>query len=485
MAQPTLGASASRGAAVTMTGQIIRITLQLASVAILARLLSPHDYGLLAMVLAIIGVGEVFRDFGLSSAAIQAPTLSRGQRGNLLWINTSVGAALTMTVILASGAIASFYDEPRLQPLSQVLSVTFFFNGMATQYRASLSRSMKFAKLSIAEIIGQAAGLIIGVGLALGGSGYWALAFQQVTQTLVTLVMVAIFAGWMPRQFDRREPVGHFLKFGGNLLAAQFLTYASKNVNSVVIGNQFGASPLGLYNRAFQLLTLPLNQINAPSTRVALPTLSKLHADPIRYRAFILTGQTVLLHLIAAIFAFSAAQAGALIPIALGPQWIDAVPLFQILAFAGVFQAASYPTNWIFLSKGLTGAQLRFALATRPIAIVVIICGAFWGIEGAAWAYTLTTALSWPLGFIWVRHSGAPVWELFGNGVRAVLGYGFAGAASFFSTRFLHELNDWVQLLIGATVFFVALAFVTVVWPQFKADLKRILRSGRLLVRRS
>jgi O-antigen/teichoic acid export membrane protein len=171
-----LGSRAARGAAVTLGAQGIKILVQLASVIVLARLLSPTDYGLVTMVVAIIGVGEIFRDFGLSSAAIQAPTLSRGQRDNLQWINTGIGLVLAGTVFASAGLIAQLYGHEQLVPLAQVLSVTFLVNGFATQYRADLIRRMRFRALALADVAAPVVALGVAIVGALLGWGYWALA---------------------------------------------------------------------------------------------------------------------------------------------------------------------------------------------------------------------------------------------------------------------------------------------------------------------
>ncbi|WP_395244569.1 lipopolysaccharide biosynthesis protein [Agromyces sp. MMS24-K17] len=470
----SLGASASRGAAVTLGAQLVRVLVQLAGIVVLARLLTPDDYGVLAMVLAIIGVGEVFRDFGLSAAAIQAREVTSAQRTNLFWINTGIGAVLAAAVCLASGPIAGFYGDPRLQPVALLLSTTFLLNGISTQFRADLNRRMRFLRLSSAEIIGQVAGLVAGIWLALAGAGYWALAWQQVVLALATQVALLGVTRWRPGLPRRGVPMAGFLKFGGNLVGAQLVTYASRNVDSIVIGSTLGASALGLYNRAYQLMLMPLNQINAPSTRVALPVLSRLQDSPARYAEFVGLGQTFMLNLIGAILAFGCAQAPAIILIALGDQWAGAVPIFQILAVAGFFQAASYATYWVFLSKGLTGAHLAYNLATRPIMIGLIIMGSWWGVLGVATAFTVSTALLWPIALWWAgRVSDAPVRMLGLNGLRALLVYGWAGAASFLATMALPEDAWAARIGVGLLAFLAALAAALIV-PAFRSDVRRM-----------
>lgn len=478
-----LGASASRGAAFTMGGQLARVLIQLLGVAVLARLLSPGDYGLIAMVVAIIGVGELVRDFGLSSASIQAKTLSSEQRDNLFWISTGLGSFFAALVIACSPLIAALYGEPRLQILSIALSSTFILNGMSAQFRAGLTRTLKLGTLSLIEIVAQAIGLGVGILMALFGTGYWALAGQQIGQGLVLLVGMAIFSRWRPGRYHRAAPMRGLMSFGLNLFASQLLVYASRNVDSVVIGARLGAEPLGLYNRAFQLLLLPLNQINAPASRVALPVLSRLQDEASRYRDYLIAGQTVVLQVVMAVFSVGCALADPLVRLVLGDQWSGSVPLFQILCVAGAFQAAGYATYWVFLSKGLTKSQLSYSLATRPALIGLILVGSIWGVTGVAWAYSLGTMALWPIGLLWLaRVSDAPVRDMFITGLRTIVGFGLAGLACF-AVPYLLIRPDGDVL----TIFWGALGWLTcwlvqlLIWPAFRRDARIILQTLKLL----
>ena len=480
-----LGKKASRGAAVTLGGQGVRIIVQVSGIVLLARMLAPADYGVTAMVLAIIGVGEILRDFGLSSAAIQAKTLTRGQRSNLFWINVGIGLVLTIAVAALSRPIAAFYGDDRLVLVALVLSCTFVLNGFSTQFRADLNRRFRFGPLAGVEIGAQVLALGIALALAALGWGYWAIVAQQVLQVLFQAVVFPIIGAWWPGLPRRGEEMKPFLTFGGGLVGAQLLNYASRNVDSIVIGRQFGAQELGYYNRAFQLMALPLNQINAPSSRVALPTLSRLQDEPKRYAEFISFGQTILLNIVCFTLAFGVSQGQDVILLALGPQWMPTVPLFQILAVAGLFQAAAFSSYWVYLSHGLTTRYLVYMLVSRPFVVGIIILGAFWGVEGVALAYALTAALLWPTGTLFlVGRTDAPLLRLFLNALRTISVYGVAATASWASTLALTEALPIVRVLAGFGAFLAALALVALVFPPFRRDL-RGMASARRFFRRS
>lgn len=477
---PSLGRIAARGAVFTMGGQGVKIMLQFCGIVILARLLSPNDYGLMAMVVVLTGIGEVLRDFGLSSAAIQARSLTAEQRSNLFWINSAIGVALALVLFFIAPALAAFYDEPRLTLIARVLAITFLLNGIATQYRAQLNRGLHFGALAVVDILGMASGLAVGLFMALENYNYWALVGQQLALSAATLVTLLLAARWLPGLPRRSAPMGDLLRYGSNLMGTQLIGYATRNLDSLIIGYRFGAESLGLYSKSYQLSMLPLNQINAPATTIALPVLSRLQQQPERYDQFLLHGQTLMLHLIVSVLAFAAALAEPLILLVLGPQWQAAVPVFRILAVAGIFQAASYASYWVFLSKGLTPLHLRFTLVSRPVLIGCILLGALWGVPGVAITVASGMGVLWLWGLFFLRHSGAPVGAMLRNGLIIISSYALsAGLAWYSADRWGSSLP--MQLLIGSASMAMAVMLLGLLWPPFRSSLLQVLGSRTLL----
>lgn len=478
-----LGGSAARGALVTMGGQLVRFAIQVGGIFVLARILSPEDYGYVVMVTAIVGVGEIFRDFGLSSASIQSEKLTAEQRDNLFWINSGIGLALGAVVFASSWPIAGLYGQPELQGITQVLAATFLLNGLSTQHKAMLNRELRFKALAALEILAPAVALLVAIVVALAGGSYWALVSQQLALPLFTLILVAMLGKWSPGRYRRGAAMGSFIRYGANLLGVQLLTYASRNINAVIIGARFGAGEVGLYDRAFQLVVLPLNQINAPSTRVALPILSKLQHRPEEFNRFLIQGQTVMVYIVTGSFMYAIAQAGNVVAVALGDQWLEATFVFQILAVGGIAQALGYATYWAFLARGLTGSNLRFSLATRPVMIASCFIGSFWGLEGVAAAYSISLVLFWPIGLLWIKRAGdAPARAMLWNGLKPVGGFGIAAVASYWSTAFLHG-HPLFLMAVGLAAFTAAIPLIALAWPGFRRDLMSMLHLRRFISR--
>ncbi|GAA1855354.1 lipopolysaccharide biosynthesis protein [Microlunatus capsulatus] len=471
-----LGRTAARGALITVGAQGVKIVLQVVGVVVLARLLTPGDYGLVAMVTAIIGVAEIFRDFGLSSAAVQAKTLSKAQRDNLFWINTGAGLFFTVLVFFTAPLIARIYGHEELVGLTHVLALVFVLNGMGTQYRADLNRRLQFTKLATVEIAAPAISLVVAIVAALEGAGYWALAVQQITMAVVLLVGNAASARWIPR-LPRRAPMRDLFTFGWQLAGSLFVGYLGNNIDSLTIGTRFGSEALGLYNRAFQLLMTPLGQLRAPSTKVALPVLSRLREDREASNAYLQRGQAALgLTLVVGLGVIIGA-AEPVTSIFLGRQWLSVEPILRLLAVAGVFQSLAYVGLWIYLSHGLTKELLQYTMITVTIKVACILVGSLWGVTGVAWGYAIAPALAWPLSFWWLsRKAPVDVGPLFVGAGRIMVLTAFVAGGTFGACELTAEWGRWVQLPAGALAAAVVYALAFALVPMFRRDITGVLQ---------
>lgn len=474
---------AARGAGTMALSQVVRIGLQLFGIVILARLLMPSDYGLIAMATALVGIAEVLRDFGLAPAAIQAKTLNAAERSNLVWANTGLGLVLAGLVACAAWPIGTLYGDPRLILVVLALAPIFLFNGIASQFRADLSRGMNFALLARIEVTAQVLAILAGVGTAMIGIGYWAIVIQQTVQALSVLILVIYCAPWRIQMYDRSVSLLRFFKYGGSLLGTQLLVYATSNLDSVLIGARFGAAQLGLYNRAFQMLVLPLNQISSPATRVALPVLSRIQSDEFEFHRFVLRGQLCLTWLVLPAFSFVAVNSVEVVTLLLGDQWIAASTIFSLLAVGGIFQTLSYTTYWVFLAKGLTASNLRFALITRTVMLAALCCGALVSVHAVAAAYSVSLILIWLLGLLWIarvgqfRSRGA-----FQQGLGTLCLVALSSTASYFTSSYFDELDAVYRLLVSGAAFAAAFSVVVAVipfWRRQASDIFRILRLSR------
>lgn len=465
--------------------QGFRALLQFGSMVVLARLLSPADFGLVAMVTAVIGLADLVRDFGLSSAAIQSKTLSVDERTNLFWANLSFGAASTLVIILCAPLIQLMYGQDGLIPIVVTLAWVFLISGANTQFRADLTRSMRYGKLAMADVASQVAGITIAVVTALLGFGLWAIVAQQLTVAIVSVVANMASANWLPGLPKRGVSLRRFFSFGSQLFATQTLTYFTKNVDNIVLGIYSGPVSLGLYSRAYQLLMTPLNQINAPMTGVALPVLSRLQDDDERFTHYLAQAQFVACYITASLFAVAAGLADPLVLLLFGPTWAEVGPIFAVLAVGGIFRSIQQIAYWTYLAKGKTAAQLRMIAVTRPLMILMIVAGVPWGPIGVAVGHSVAYFLFWVVSMVHVgKVTGVDSRRLMSNALRTVfLVCTPAGLVAWGVT--LIPLPTLASFFVGlvASALFMALVVLTV--PSVRNDAKVLRRLISRALKRS
>ncbi|MCJ0904452.1 oligosaccharide flippase family protein [Rhodococcus sp. ARC_M6] len=470
-----LADKAARGGGVTLAFQAVKFVVQTGSLILLARLLTPEDFGIVAMVVAITGAADLIRDFGLSLAAVQAKELNDAERTNLFWANTGIGFVCCIAVSAMAPLIAWIYGKSELVPIVFAVAGVFIVSGASTQFRAELMRSMRFTALSTTDVLANALGVGTAVLLALSGAGYWAIVAQLVMVAVATLVLSFLACRWRPGLPQRDVSIRRFFRFGGGLLGTQLLGYATKNVDSIAIGAMYGSTTLGFYNRAYQLLMTPLNQINAPLTNVALPILSKVQGDPVTYGRYLARAQLIGGYVTASSLAVSAGVALPLVTVAFGEQWPAVAPIFALLAIGGIFRSVSQICYWVYLSHGLTGAQLRLYLFLRPAVILITLAGLPWGAVGVAASSSIGFLVDW-LVTLWHVHrvSGVDSMMLLRNSLRAILLFGApAGLLAFAGSHLF--VTPSASLAAGIVCALAAAAVSAAVFPSVRSDLSILL----------
>jgi polysaccharide transporter, PST family len=476
----SLSDAAARGAGVVLGTQVARVLLQFGSVVILARLLTPEDFGLVAMVTAIIGIAEIVRDAGLSSAAVQAATLSDDERTNLFWANLGLGTACALVILACQPLIVAGYGEPRLAPIVIALAFVFMISGANTQYRADLMRRMRFRQLALSDVLAQFIAITVAVVLAQAGAGLWAIVVQQIVTAVVAFLINIWNVRWLPGLPRRGVSLARFFRFGGGVLGTNALAYVTKSITSVAIGAYYGAAPLGLYNRAYQLLMTPLQQIDAPMTSVVLPVLSRVQEDEVTFARYLARTQMVACYVTSVILAVAAGLAYPVTLVLFGERWIEVAPIFVVLAIGGVFRTLSTIAYWIFLAKGFTGAQLRMDMIARPIMIVIMVSGLPWGVVGVAVGHGVAFFLYWVLAFVRVGQvTGVNVRPLFWTAIRTIgLVSAPSGILAGLTSQFL-TAPAALELLAGVGAAGLYLAFAALVFPVVRADLRTARSIGR------
>lgn len=401
-----LGRRTARGGVLTIASQALKFFTGIVAAVILARLLTPHDYGLIGMVAVVTGFVSIFKDMGLSIATVQRAEISNDQIGTLFWVNFGLSFGVMLLTAAIAPGVAWFYGEPRLTLITIALASGFLFGGLTVQHEALLKRQMRFSALVATELTAVIVGLIVGITLAWRGAGYWALVANQLVQGFVYATGVLFVSGWRPGLPVRNSGVRSMFAFGGNLTGFHVINYFARNLDNMLIGRFWGSAQLGLYAKAYQLLLLPIDQINAPIAAVAVPALSRLTHSPERYRNAYLRMLEKIAMVTMPGMALMIGTSDWLVVLILGPQWVQAGRIFAILGFAGMVQFAN-TTGWLFITQNRAHHMFQWGLIGGTITILAILVGLPWGAVGVATSYSLTTVcLVIPLLFYFVGRVG-------------------------------------------------------------------------------
>jgi len=402
-----LGSRTARGGVLIAASQGIKFCIGLGGTVILARLLTPVDYGLIGMVAIIFNFVSMFQYLGLSTATVKWSDLNHQQVSTLFWLNIALSVAIMLVTVGSAPLVAWFYKEPRLIWITVGYAISILFTGLNIQHEAILSRQMRFAAIAIIEVASISIGLVAAIVAAWYGAAYWSLVLNQLVMTLVTVAGVWTACKWRPGLPTRGAGVRSMLAYGGNLTGFNVMTFFARNLDNALIGKFWGAYQLGVYSRAYQMLLMPMQQINAPLVTVVVPALSRLADSPERYRtAYLKILEKIAMVTMPAV-AFMIATSDWLVLFLLGPQWQAAGRIFALLGLAAIIQPVTRTALWLFTTQGRAREIFKWGVMGGIIAVASIVAGLPWGATGVAASYAvIDLCLTTPLLFWYVGRSG-------------------------------------------------------------------------------
>jgi O-antigen/teichoic acid export membrane protein len=437
-----------------MSGQGLRFVIQTASTMVLARLLSPEDFGLQGMVLVITGFLAFFQDAGLAMATIQRLEITHDQTSTLFWINLVVGGILAMLCAASAPLLVKFYHEPRLYWIAVFSALTFVFSGVAAQHGALLRRSLRFGTQAQISVLSQVAGSATGITMAVLGYRYWSLVGMAMASSVAGAAAVWLAVRWVPGPPRRGCGVRSMLRFGGLATCNSFVVFLAWNAEKILLGRFWGADALGLYGRAYQLVTQPVQQFETSLGSIAFPALSRIQHDAERLAKSFLSAYNLHISLTIPITVICAVFAEEIVGIILGNKWMAAAPIFRVLAPVAVVFAVANPLSWLVSSTGRMGRALSISATMTPLVILGIVLGLGSGPQGVAIGYSSAMALILIPIAAWSKLGTAVTWADLWRATKPPLFSGLlAGATGVLAKIALSgRLSLIPQLFIGAAV---------------------------------
>ena len=383
--------AAIKGNVSVMSSHMVGMAIEVASVVVLARLLTPSDFGLIGMVLTATNFAKLFRDIGLSMATIQRAEITHEQVSLMFWVNVGIGLLLTLLTAGAAPLVAWFYKEPRLIGVTIALSASFLFSASAIQHNALLRRQMKFGQISVLYVLSIALSVAVALVCAVAGMGYWSLVVRNLAQPLVYMIGVWWLSPWMPGPPRLRVGGRSLLAFGAHITGFNVVNYFTRNLDNVLIGKKCGAEMMGYYAQAYKILLFPINQIRQPFLSTGIPALSALQNHPDEYRRHYRGIVSVIALLSMPLVGLLFVCAEPIIFAFLGAPWLPAVPLFRILALVAILQPTVTAGRALpLMSMGQGRRYFWFGIINSSITVLSFVIGIAWGAVGVATGYAIS-----------------------------------------------------------------------------------------------
>jgi O-antigen/teichoic acid export membrane protein len=401
-----LGERAVRGGAFSIMSNVLGQVIQLGGTMMLARILSPDHFGIVAMVTSISGLLFSVSDLGLTDATIQSKNISQGQASGLFWITNGSNLAITVAMMAVSPLLARFYNEPRVLGVSLVMSVEFALFGLANQHYALLRRAMQFSRVSLSLLACTLISNVVALLLAWRGAGYWCLAFREIAFFLARAIAAWILCKWRPSIPKTRWGVSSLVKYGVRTTGSLAFSYLAENLDKILIGKAFGAKELGYYNRAFGLFGLPIGQFTSSLHHVAVATLSRLRDQPTEYVRYYVKAISALSFLGMPLAAFMVVESSDIVLVFFGEQWLRSAELLSILGLSAGFRMVYLTNQWLTASLGRADRRLKWQMVSFFVTTAAVGVGTLYGTNGVAAGYSLSAVVLLIPGIL---YAGRPV----------------------------------------------------------------------------
>lgn len=382
-----------KGGAVSMAAQATIMFVQVLSTIVLARLLHPEDFGLIAIVAAVTGFATVFVDLGTRDALAQREFVTEGEVSALFWITFGIGLALTLAMGAAAPLISRFFDEPRLESIALAMSVTFLLPALYFQPYALMRRALMFRTLAVVDVTSHILATGVAISLAWLGYDYWALAWKQVLTPLFTTIGVWATCGWWPGRPRFTSGVKELLKFGLNIAGFGMIDYVGRSADRVALGYTSEPVVVGYYQNAYLAYDNPLTLFTTPLHGVAVATISKLRLDLDALKAAWSSALSSLTFFAAPTFGILAATGQDLVVVLLGSKWTEAGAILGVLALRGPAHVVERTSGWLHVAAGRADRWRHWGLMNCLALIAALLAGLPYGAIGVAAAYVVITYL--------------------------------------------------------------------------------------------
>ena len=373
----------ARGLLWTGGAQVASQTVHVAIRLLLATLLLPEHFGLVAMAMTFLGVTALITDLGLGNALVQRSEITDLHRSAAFWLTFAFSLALFALFFAAAPLAGWFYREPAVVPVLRALSLTLLLAAPETAFSALLLRDLDFRSLGVRQLASTVVAGSVGITAAVLGAGVWALVLHALLQPAISSTILALRVRWLPGRTSR-DAARELWSFGRWVAGARLLNYANRNADNLLIGRFLGAGALGLYAFSYQAVLLPLMYVARPVAAVSFPSFAQIQGDPERCASVYLRTIDLVTLVAWPIAALSAAAAPAAIPLIVGVEWAGAAPIFQVLSGVAVLHTFMNLSSPLLDALGHSRIGFLWTAFNLPVNVIGFVVGLRWGAQGVA-----------------------------------------------------------------------------------------------------
>jgi O-antigen/teichoic acid export membrane protein len=390
---PSASAFAS-GMSWKLTTQVVTLGTRVGVAILLARIMSPFEFGVAGLALVFAPLAYVFTDLG--AALVQQRQQTEEDRSTAFWMSIVIGLVLTLVGIAAAAPIARFYDQPEVKPLFTVLSCTFAITAASTTHSALLHRAMAFRKVEVANMVAAFGGAAVAVTVALLGGGAWAIILQLVANSVLLLALLWIADPWRPTRRFSWSSLRSIASFTTHNSGTNILRYVERNADNLLIGRYLGATALGVYSIAYNLMLYPVTRFAEPVHQVLFPLLSRIQEDDVRVARIWLRVTRIVAAIVSPMMVGLIIVAPEFVRVLLGAKWDAATPVIQILALAGLVNAVRIASSSVLLAKGRVATLFHFGVVSAIVLVSGFVVTVSWGVNAVAASFTASFVLLSP-----------------------------------------------------------------------------------------
>lgn len=449
----------------TIWGTIERFSvqgIQFLVMIIMARILTPEDYGLIGMLAIFIAISQSLIDSGFSQALIRKQDRSEIDNSTIFYFNIVVGLILYFILFLSAPLIAEFYNEPILTPLTRVISLSIIINSLVVVQRALLTVKIDFKTQAKATLTGALVSGVVGITMAYTGFGVWSIVAQQLTNFTIIMLLLWFYSNWRPKWIYSWNSFNELFSFGSKLALSGIIDTIYRNIYLIVIGKVFKASDLGFYTRAHQFADFPSANVSGIIQRVSFPVLCSIQNDDERlkivYRRFLRISAFIIFPLMMGL----AGVAKPFVILVLKEQWAFTGELLQIICFAMMW----YPVHAINLNllqvKGRSDLFLKLEIYKKFVGVIIIASTVPFGLKAMCYGSILTSIISLIINTHYTgKLLGLGFFKQMSDLIPGIL-YSFSTFILVFFTVNLIR-NPLVAFICGTTIGLVYFFFITII----------------------